>query len=150
MGPSRLEHRNDHGGSIEGWRVAQKMGHSALSAGHGHLTGPIMRHGKNKKREIPQSPPSTPFPHTTTLCIFCIFARLQSPPPPLHVYPFLHYSRITMSFNKVGRVSTSSANGPTHGSTNASRLRHDQNEPRTNWYASLFACPQGQKLVERY
>jgi len=74
-GQGRLEPGNGHGGLIKG-RVAQKIGHVALSTGHlDDLTGRIMRRGKDKERRVLQHPPTT-FTRTTSLCTSSTFARL--------------------------------------------------------------------------
>lgn len=81
--------------------------------------------------------------------------RLQCICPPLgfssvlHIHTFLPHTHITMSLNKVNRVSTSSVNGLNHCRTNGSRFSQDQNEPRVNEYVSLFVDSQGSRPANR-
>lgn len=129
LGQGRL---HGHGGSIDG-RVAQKIGHSALSAGHpDDLTGRIMGRGKDKEREASSTPYRHLFPpHRIALHLLHLYPP-SNPSSTLHDYTLLHHTQITMSFNKFNRATASSVNGPSHGRINGSHLSQDQNEPRTN------------------
>ena len=92
------------------WRIDQKamsgskMDLSALSAGHpDDLTGRIMRCGKDKKREILQSPSSSPFSCTTSLYPFSVSLAFKALHP-LHTVTPSYFTLISLCLSTKSTV----------------------------------------------